>query len=490
MLCAVQDSLASTITGGLYYVTPSGVFPVNIYGTSGGGGGGGMAIGASVSSSTPGSILFANGSSFLAQDNNNFYWDYTNFGLGLNNNSPAADAEIYHNAGGNKLAGLILSGNGSSNGNNYLDFVFNRGTRTSPVGPNSLDSAGSIRWRKYTGSAEQTIAMIKGKVTGTPSGTTIPGELDFLTNNSAVPSFLTQSMSIDNTQTTNILHAVVGSSATTPDANAQYSIAEIIGVEPNLGYGATLMLNDQRGPNLDAGARLMWGTETGSSNVFTGGSFIQGYKANSTSGNYSAGLRFFTRLNGAAQAEAMRISENQHVEVADTVDGGQAFQDGSTSYFGDTMQLAKTPVSFPADSILTKGANSTVHANSFYGLVKNNPLVSASSNGSSFAVANCSSPGTAHFVNGSVGGLVNTGYVTVTVTAANTLTQLEIYPGVYTVTATTDVVGPLTAWNNTSTGNVAGYCSGVTSDNGVLLSFYPTATGSYTIYFQFNQIPH
>lgn len=41
-------------------------------------GGGGMAIGGAVTSGTPGSILFIDGSSNLAQDNANFFWDDTN----------------------------------------------------------------------------------------------------------------------------------------------------------------------------------------------------------------------------------------------------------------------------------------------------------------------------------------------------------------------------------------------------------------------------
>jgi hypothetical protein len=50
------------------------------------GGGSGMAIGGTVTSGTTGSVLFVGGSSALAQDNSNFFWDNTNkrFGIGLN----------------------------------------------------------------------------------------------------------------------------------------------------------------------------------------------------------------------------------------------------------------------------------------------------------------------------------------------------------------------------------------------------------------------
>jgi len=48
------------------------------------GGGGGMSIGGAVTSGTPGSVLFIDGSSNLAQDNANFFWDDSgyNFKLG------------------------------------------------------------------------------------------------------------------------------------------------------------------------------------------------------------------------------------------------------------------------------------------------------------------------------------------------------------------------------------------------------------------------
>lgn len=45
--------------------------------------GGGMSIGGTVTSSTPGSVLFIGAGSVLAQDNANFFWDDTNFNLNI-----------------------------------------------------------------------------------------------------------------------------------------------------------------------------------------------------------------------------------------------------------------------------------------------------------------------------------------------------------------------------------------------------------------------
>lgn len=156
------------------------------------------------------------------------------------------------------------------------------------------------------------------------------------------------------------------------------------------------------------------------------------------------------------------------------------------------LGIAVTTASGASDSVVTSNPSTGLpHRTNLYGVMRNATVVGPSTNGGSLAVANCSSVGTAHFLGGIFGsGTITGGYVTLTVTTANTLTQAEVYPGNSTISAITDVIGSLTAWNNTAAGNVAGYCSGVVSDSGVLLSFYPTATGSYTIYFNFSQIIH
>jgi hypothetical protein len=60
-----------------------------------GGGGGGMSIGGAVTGGTAGSVLFIDGSSNLAQDNTNFFWDDTNKYLKLG--SMGTQAVVYLN---------------------------------------------------------------------------------------------------------------------------------------------------------------------------------------------------------------------------------------------------------------------------------------------------------------------------------------------------------------------------------------------------------
>lgn len=53
-----------------------------------------LQIGSHISGSTSGSILFADSSNFLAQDNGELFWDNTNNRLGIGTTSPAARVEI------------------------------------------------------------------------------------------------------------------------------------------------------------------------------------------------------------------------------------------------------------------------------------------------------------------------------------------------------------------------------------------------------------
>ena len=57
-------------------------------------GGGGMAIGGSITSATAGSVLFADTSGVLAQDNTNFFWNNTNKRLGIGTASPTTTLDV------------------------------------------------------------------------------------------------------------------------------------------------------------------------------------------------------------------------------------------------------------------------------------------------------------------------------------------------------------------------------------------------------------
>src|SRR5215475_3308158 len=57
--------------------------------------GGGMAIGATVTGGTAGSVLWVDAGPILAQDNANFFWDKTNQRLGINaGTSPGAELHV------------------------------------------------------------------------------------------------------------------------------------------------------------------------------------------------------------------------------------------------------------------------------------------------------------------------------------------------------------------------------------------------------------
>lgn len=67
----------------------------------------GMSIGGSITSATAGSVLFAGTSGVLQQNNTKFFWDNTNFRLGLGNNAPTTTLDI---TGSAKLSGNLSIG--------------------------------------------------------------------------------------------------------------------------------------------------------------------------------------------------------------------------------------------------------------------------------------------------------------------------------------------------------------------------------------------
>src|SRR6185312_1124057 len=234
-LYCVADSIGSlTVPTGIYSVDTVGRHPILV---GGGGTGGGMAIGGAVSSATAGSIFYADASGNLGQSNASLFYDPTNGAFGLGNNAPVADMEIQHNTSSAKTSGLTLSAYGGSNPvANYLDFINNRGTRSSPTGPSTGDTSLAMRAYKWNGSIEQKVAGMVVKITGTPSTTNLPSEWDWYTNTSATPSVFAQGMSLDNTQTLNSKHLVVGSASPSLDGNAQYQGMEVYNSEPNQQY--------------------------------------------------------------------------------------------------------------------------------------------------------------------------------------------------------------------------------------------------------------
>jgi len=118
------------------------------------GGGGGMSIGGAVTSGTPGSVLFIDGSSNLSQNNTNFFWDDTNKYLKIG--SSGTQAVVYlntlpalyqipnasgsnwfeGNAGNTTLTGYLNFGTGDKCMN-----VITSGFQNTAIGANSLLNA-------------------------------------------------------------------------------------------------------------------------------------------------------------------------------------------------------------------------------------------------------------------------------------------------------------------------------------------------------------
>jgi hypothetical protein len=78
-----------------------------------GGGGGGMSIGGAVTGGTPNSVLFIDGSSNLAQDNANFWWDDVNYRLHVSTSGQTGEYWL------NGVVGLFEVPNAS--GNNWFE---------------------------------------------------------------------------------------------------------------------------------------------------------------------------------------------------------------------------------------------------------------------------------------------------------------------------------------------------------------------------------
>jgi hypothetical protein len=70
------------------------------------------------SSFTTGSVIFQ-GTNFLAQNNALFFWDNTNYRLGIGTNTPTSSLQIVNNTNGSVVANITNSNTGSSNNIQY-----------------------------------------------------------------------------------------------------------------------------------------------------------------------------------------------------------------------------------------------------------------------------------------------------------------------------------------------------------------------------------
>ena len=136
-LARLAISLTTTGTSGAAtYNSTTGVLNIPQYS----GGGSGMAIGGSITSATAGSILYAGASGVLAQDNANFYYDYTNARLGIGTATLGSKLQVNGNAAiGYSVStaaptnGLAVAGNaiiGATSNTNSSGFLVNSSATT------------------------------------------------------------------------------------------------------------------------------------------------------------------------------------------------------------------------------------------------------------------------------------------------------------------------------------------------------------------------
>lgn len=120
MTTSQQNSIASPANGLLVYNTTDAGF--NYWngsawtaissGGGGGGGGGSTSIGDTIGSAIAGSVLYINGSTQLAQDNSNYFYDATNHRLGLGTTSPVS--KLHVKGTGGTAQGLTIEASASN----------------------------------------------------------------------------------------------------------------------------------------------------------------------------------------------------------------------------------------------------------------------------------------------------------------------------------------------------------------------------------------
>lgn len=128
------------------------------------------AIGSVISGSTPGSVLVINGSSQLAQDNANFYWDGTNHRLGIGTTVPAKQLDI---VGGDVQipASTLLDSAGGWIYQNGNSLFHSEGTGNTFFGVSSGSSNTTGSTQNNTAFGNNAMAAINGGTRNTAVGT-------------------------------------------------------------------------------------------------------------------------------------------------------------------------------------------------------------------------------------------------------------------------------------------------------------------------------
>ena len=110
-------------------------------------------------------------------------------------------------------------------------------------------------------------------------------------------------------------------------------------------YPILLTLNDTRAydsTNPSPGGGLGFTYKYNAAGNYAAGVTIQGFKENTTDGNYAGAMRFLTRANGANPAEAARITSGGNFLLGTTTDGGQKLQVSGTAIVSSTTASTTT----------------------------------------------------------------------------------------------------------------------------------------------------
>jgi hypothetical protein len=128
---------------------------------------------------TTGSVLFANGSNQIAQDNANLFWDDTNNRLGVGTATPTFDISV---AGNTDTIFQVASYNVSATTASWLSVERARGTKTSPTALSAGDWVGFLNFVGYTDSRHAVARIGAFAATGWgATGADSPGYMTFET---------------------------------------------------------------------------------------------------------------------------------------------------------------------------------------------------------------------------------------------------------------------------------------------------------------------
>ena len=144
---------------------------------------------------------------------------------------------------------------------------------------------------------------------------------------------------------------------------------EIVGATASSGEArSNVIITDDTAYAAGVGGGIVFRAKYNTAGSITNMASIQGYKQNSTDGNYAGGLLFTTRTNGSANAERMRIDSNGNVGIgtstpnADLVisEGGVQGLEITAWEGGDTVRLMgfnrstslRVPVTIDASQVI------------------------------------------------------------------------------------------------------------------------------------------